>query len=307
MSIYIYGDIGGHFEPFLESLARDAGVDIENQDIPEGTVIIQVGDLVHRGPRSDELVAWVDEAMKANPGQWIQLLGNHEGMHVGGPIFGQRIDGEFVEFGVSPESEKTLQRWYKSGQALMACAVERTDEKYAGRQMLITHAGLARQTWAAIGEPLTAAAAAKSLNAQTTKYAFAPGWLMGGYAQGSGNALMPPGVAWASAAKEVYPSWEDRVSLFDQVHGHSTVYHWSNDQWFVDPSLMARTEKWKSKRFTRWENFDGGFFYCIDQALGRYAPHFDVKPLKIEGVVLCPRTSTTTTSTPSALAELGGE
>jgi hypothetical protein len=207
-------------------------------------------------------------------------------MHLGGPIFGQQIDGQMVEFTVNPETEKTLERWYKSGQAKLAVAVERTAGEYAGRHMLVTHAGLTRQTWAALGEPLTAAEAAVTLNRQDAKYAFAPGWLLGGYAQGAGNALMPPSVVWASAAKEVYPSWESRPSLFDQVHGHSGIYSWSSQNWYVDYSIRARTEIWKTKRFSRWENIDGGYFFCIDQGLGAEAPYFKVQPFKIEGELL---------------------
>lgn len=286
MNIFMYGDIGGHFIPFRESLIRDVGFDDESMALPEDVVVIQVGDLVHRGPDSDTLVPFVDEIMSANPGQWVQLLGNHEAMHLGGPTFGQQINGKMVEFTVADETEKILTRWYASGQAKMAVAVERTSGEYAGRHMLVSHAGLTRQTWAAIGEPLTAAAAADTLNRQTALYAFAPGWLLGGYAQGAGNALIPPSVAWASAAKEVYPSWEDRDSLFDQVHGHSGIYSWSNDSWYVDASIRARTETWKTKRFSRWTNLDGGYFFCIDQGLGADAPHFKVQPFKVEGEIL---------------------
>jgi len=286
MNIFMYGDIGGHLLPFRESLVRDVGLDHETLALPEDAIVIQVGDLVHRGPDSDTLVPWVDEVMSANPGRWIQLLGNHEAMHLGGPTFGQQINGQMVEFAINDDSEKTLTGWYASGQAKLAVAVERTSGEFAGRHMLVSHAGLARQTWAAIGEPLTAAGAAATLNRQDAKYGFAPGWLLGGYAQGSDNSLMPPSVVWASAAKEVYPSWENRDSLFDQVHGHSGIYSWSNQRWYVDASIRARTEIWKTKRFSRWENFDGGYFFCIDQALGAEAPYFDVVPFKVEGEIL---------------------
>lgn len=294
MDILIYGDIGGHYEPFMESLAR-YGVDTEEAIVPEGTVIIQVGDLVHRGPQSEELVAWVDRALKNNDqgaGTWIQLLGNHEGHHVGGPTFGENRDGKWHDFTLEEEAEKTLKRWWKSDLAHMAASVTRTDFDEP-REVLVTHAGLTWHTWVGIGEPFSARSAAVALNSQGSKWSFAPGWMLGGYYKSRNGSVMPPSVAWASAAKEVYPSWEEREATFDQVHGHSTIWHWTKSDWFVDYSIGAKTTRDGERRFTRWENGNGHYFYSIDQALGSRPPEFPLEPLRMVGEVTEPLIKTT--------------
>lgn len=288
--IYIFGDIGGHYVPFMKALGK-LGVDTDTGVVPEGKVIIQVGDLVHRGPDSDKLVEFVDAALGIKPersrGRWVQLLGNHEGHHVGGPQFAQTVQGQHVEWELSPASEKTLKKWSRSKQALMAASLIRTDTKEP-RSMLVTHAGLCRQTWAALGFPMSAEEAALRLNAQRVQLAFAPGWMLGGYMRGKDGNMQPPGVAWASAAKEVYPSWAARDALFDQVHGHSTLWNWYDQSWYVDSEISENIDRWGTKRFTRWTNESGNTFYCIDQGLGRSTPRFDVVPLHVAGELTNP-------------------
>lgn len=289
MDLYIFGDIGGHHYPFMQALEK-IGVNTETHEVPEGVGIIQVGDLVHRGPNSDELVTWVDAALKVNnkpgTGRWIQLFGNHEGHHIGGPVFSQNVDGKVTFWDLGPDSEKTLKRWWGSNQAQMAVAVTRIEASGEERDVLVTHAGLTSQTWAGIGFPMTAQETVKVLNAQNLKLAFAPGYMLGGYYKSSTGGMQPPSVAWASSGKEVYPSWMGRDALFDQVHGHSTLYNWFSGQWYVDDDIAANIARWKAKRFTRWDNPSGSKFYCIDQALGRFPPQFDVCPLHFTGEIL---------------------
>lgn len=288
--IYIFGDIGGHFDPFMTALEK-LGVDTFMACVPVGTTIIQVGDLVHRGPKSDALVKFVDAALKNNEredcGRWIQLLGNHEGHHIGGPKFSQTVKGQHVDWELGPEAEGTLKKWWGSDMAQMAVAVRRTDTDLP-REMLVTHAGLAFQTWAGIGFPQGARSTALSLNSQNVKLSFAPGWLLGGYMKSSSGTMQPPGVAWASAAKEVYPSLLERSLGFDQVHGHSTLYNWFSQEWYCDSDISLGIDRWGSKRFTRWTNKAGEKLYGIDQGLGQSEPRFDIVPLHVVGEVLEP-------------------
>lgn len=289
MQIHVYGDIGGWFDPFMRSLER-IGVNVETGEIPADTIIVQVGDLIHRGPDSDKLVAWVDHAMRMNNAEskrWIQLFGNHEGHHIGGPMFSQNVGGKTVEWELGKEEEKTLKAWWGSRRALMACAVRRTDTPEP-RDVLITHAGLTRQTWLGIDETPDARTTAMALNNQSIRISFAPGWLLGGYIKSREGSLQPPSVAWASAAKEVYPSWELFECPFDQIHGHSTIWNWSNKSWYVDYSIGGRTERDAERRFTKFVSEPGDRFYCIDQALGQYEPHFKIEPFSMTGDVLSP-------------------
>lgn len=290
MHIYMFGDIGGHFDPFMKAL-RKIGVDTNVAALPEDVCVIQVGDLVHRGPKSDELVEWVDAALDNNKrddcGTWVQLLGNHEGHHIGGPKFSQTVKGQHVEWELGKKAENTLRKWHGSGKAHMAAAVLRTDTDKP-RDMLITHAGLCFQTWAGMGFPKGARDTALHLNSQPLKLAFAPGWLLGGYMKMRDGNMQPPGVAWASAAKEVYPSLLSRHMGFDQVHGHSTLYNWFSQDWYCDSDISLGIDRWAAKRFTRWTTPFNEKLYCIDQGLGGKDPYFDIVPLHVEGRLLEP-------------------
>lgn len=288
MDIYIFGDIGGHFYPFTAALEK-IGVSVETATVPKGTVVIQVGDLVHRGPDSDLLVSWVDEAISMSKGRWVQLLGNHEGHHIGGPKFGQNTKSGMMEWELSAASEKILKKWWGSKMAHMAAAIKRTDQGEP-RDVLVSHAGLTFQTWSSLGFPQGADWTAAAINKQNIKLAFAPGWLLGGYYKSSTGGMQPPSTAWASAAREVYPSLVDREMGFDQVHGHSTLKNWFSGHWWPDvpEDITNDIEAWGSKRFTRWTTKAGEKLYCIDQGLGAQAPHFDLAALHMEGKVLIP-------------------
>lgn len=70
MKINIVGDIAGRYDEFLELVIK----------MPEADLLIAVGDLVDRGPKSREVIQWfIDNKDKA-----IALYGNHEDMMVVG-------------------------------------------------------------------------------------------------------------------------------------------------------------------------------------------------------------------------------
>ena len=60
------------------------GADLDSGVVPEGLAIIQVGDLVHKGPDSGECFALADRFLVSSPGRWVQLVGNHEAQYLGG-------------------------------------------------------------------------------------------------------------------------------------------------------------------------------------------------------------------------------
>ena len=64
-TIAIFGDLSGHLHPFEEALKRLGAVP-ETATVPDGLLVVQVGDLVHRGPDSDAIVDLVDRMMDAN-------------------------------------------------------------------------------------------------------------------------------------------------------------------------------------------------------------------------------------------------
>ncbi len=107
----LIGDIGGHLQQLQEAL-WSLGVD---NRIPDDLIVIQVGDLVHKGPDSDAVVELVDGFLQDQPDRWVQLMGNHEACHLGADLFAHDQ--------VSPQTEATLQRWYDDGLLRLGVAV----------------------------------------------------------------------------------------------------------------------------------------------------------------------------------------
>ena len=217
--VAIIGDVHGHADELEHKLTR-LGMDPETKALPQDLTVIQVGDLIHRGPQNSEVLHLVDTIMEKQPGQWIQLIGNHEAQYVYQKLF--EWDEE-----LSDEDADVLQQWLKDGK-LHAAAATVTP---AGNEALITHAGLVYDVWRIIlGRPRTATDAAARINAgieHETPWLWAPGEML----QGVPNRMVGP--IWASAAAEVYPSWMNAESLeipapFSQVHGHSSMFRWQN-------------------------------------------------------------------------------
>jgi hypothetical protein len=67
--IVIIGDVGGCSDQLTQSIRPVTD---------GGTLVIQVGDLIDRGPNSRGVLALVQQRLRADPGRWIQLIGNHE-------------------------------------------------------------------------------------------------------------------------------------------------------------------------------------------------------------------------------------
>jgi hypothetical protein len=62
--VAVVGDIGGHATELRAELTR-LGEDKDGR-LPSDLVVIQVGDLIHRGPDSDDVVKLVDNYLKPN-------------------------------------------------------------------------------------------------------------------------------------------------------------------------------------------------------------------------------------------------
>ncbi len=64
--VAIIGDIGGHSEELFSALVR-LGADPHTLDLPPDLIVVQVGDLIHRGPDSVGVLAIVWEIMQRQP------------------------------------------------------------------------------------------------------------------------------------------------------------------------------------------------------------------------------------------------
>lgn len=259
--VAIFGDIGGHYRPLLRALI-DLGLDPETHRLPEDLTVVQVGDLIHRGPDSGKVLAFVDARLREQPEQWVQLAGNHEGMYLqGAPRFQW---GESL----NEAGENLLRSWWADGRMKVAVGLgtEHGD-------ILVTHAGLTLGLWRKIGEPTDVRQAVPALNALPETgptLLWRTGRMMGG-----GPAVWLAGPMWAEAGPEVYASWlyaeKDGTGVpFGQVHGHSTAYWWPKKTWQCTPEVAARFVP--TPRFRHLKGVIGGKpFTGIDPGFGRTA------------------------------------
>jgi len=110
--------------------------------------------------------------------------------------------------------------------------------------VLITHAGLTRGRWKAIGAPPTAATAADLLNrdvGQPVTQVIHGGTLTGAN-PGTDAAVVD--VTWAEVVDELYQPWLAAADMpFHQFHGHAAPWNWSTQDWWptATPHLQAAT------------------------------------------------------------------
>jgi hypothetical protein len=210
MRIAVIGDVGGHAEPLRHELAR-LGAHPDGS-LPEDLIVVQVGDLIHRGPDSAQVVDIVDRYLDTQPTQWIQLIGNHEAHYLQPPVFAWPET-------LSRKHIRVINRWWHSGTAAVAAAVEASYESF-----LITHAGITAEFWASVlGGPTTAAEAARRINDLAKAGAdtvFRAGVML------HGTTAPDAGPLWADTMTELLPGWADRQMPFSQIHGHNAITAW---------------------------------------------------------------------------------
>ncbi len=244
-TVVIIGDVGG----FAGKLAEAADAALQDPD----TVVIQVGDLVDRGPDSAGVLAYVKRQLEAKTGRWTQLIGNHEHQYLGGRVFWHdRLN--------CPEAS-LLNDWWLRERMTVATAVTAID----GEEFLISHAGLTYDAWGALGEPVTASTAADLLNTRPEDILKADN-----------------GPLWAEAGQDLYHSWiEARMPMpFSQIHGHSAIVSYTQQVWRCDERIRQRsTVDWEARHtFTR---LGTSRFVAIDPKHGRDgAPRW--KPFVLE-------------------------
>ena len=214
MRIAVIGDVGGHATPLRHELARLGAR--SDGSLPEDLIVIQVGDLIHRGPDSGQVVDLVDGYLHTQPAQWIQLIGNHELNYLQPPVFAWPET-------LSRKHTRILNRWWRSGTVAVAVAIETTTYE----SFLITHAGVTAEFWASVlGGPPTAAEAARRINDLAVADAgsvFRAGVFL------HGKTAQDAGPLWADTATELVPGWADRHMPFSQIHGHSSITAWRDD------------------------------------------------------------------------------
>ncbi|GAA1035127.1 hypothetical protein GCM10009557_41870 [Virgisporangium ochraceum] len=247
--IVIVGDVGG----CADELRRVVLPATEDPD----AIVVQVGDLVDRGPDSAGVLALVAERLTAAPRRWIQLIGNHEGQYLGGERFWPEPLGD--------DDADLLRRWWLTDRMRVACAVRTAD----GEEFLVTHAGITVDAWRELGEPVTATTAADLLNTRPEPLLW-----------------HDRGPLWAEAAPHLYRSWLDGpvAPPFGQVHGHSTIVSYTRRAWTCPELIRARsTVDWDARHTTT--RVSGVRFVAVDPKHGRTgAPAWS--PLVLEDATL---------------------
>jgi hypothetical protein len=232
VTVLIIGDVGGCADQLAAAVDPVLGAD--------GTVVIQVGDLIDRGPDTAGVLAIVRERMASRP-RWIQLIGNHELQYLGG--------GRFWNDPIATADADLLRSWWLREQVRIAAAVRTAD----GDDLLVTHAGLTFDAWRALGGPVTAATAAELLNTRPDELIWAE-----------------DGPLWAES-RQVYESWlaAPDAPPFGQVHGHSSIVDFRDRSWRCGARLRQRsTVDWEARHTAT--RISGHRFIGVDPKHGRH-------------------------------------
>ena len=275
--IAVIGDIGGHTALLRRALeALGAGSDGDALRLPADLTVVQVGDLIHRGPDSRGALALADTVMWRQPGQWIQLAGNHEAQYLTVPAF---LWPETLD----PADSRLLRRWWDTGRLRVATAISAPDHG----ELLVTHAGLTVGLWHELGRPGTATAAAEAL-CGLPRTAGSPLWRPGRML--SDHRTDPAaGPLWAAAAEELYEPWRRYAAAggqvpFGQVHGHSTPYHYGSGRWYSTAPVIEQVQVDAAARHIR-VTIGGRLFTGIDPGFGRHGAA-RWSPLVLEGATV---------------------
>jgi hypothetical protein len=259
MTTLLVGDVAGHLAA-LDEVLEPFGVSVSDSYVPDGTVVVQVGDLIGRSTESAQLIASVDQLRDRTPDRWIQLAGNHELHHLGGLQFEGTCE-------LPPSAVNTMRGWLADGWLRFAIAVTSTIGV-----ALVTHAGLTRTLWSELGSPADAEEAGLALEGLRTSK---EGWEL---LNRSGRMLNlgrfpldnpAAGPIWAEAAFELLPGWVANGDMpFDQVHGHSSLYDWFRAR-YRNEELRAHAAVDRDERHVRVSVGPDRKIIGIDPGLGK--------------------------------------
>lgn len=129
--VFVFGDIHGELEGFNDNLLNAGLIDNEGQWIGESCIMIQMGDVIDRGDKSEEAWDYLNELQKQarkKSGEVIRLTGNHELMVLQGDFsYANRVIQNPVKFAAKMKAD------ILNGNVVLA---------YADGNRLYTHAGL---------------------------------------------------------------------------------------------------------------------------------------------------------------------
>lgn len=244
--VAIVGDVGGHPDQLRRALDMLGADDVR---LPADLTVVQVGDLVDRGPDSMAVLSIVARLLDENPRQWIQLAGNHESQYLpGGEVFWPEP--------LSWEGVTLLRQWWADGRLRVAAAVRTAD----GDELLAVHAGLTVPSWQQLGSPMSAVQAAESLNERPDVI-----WQVGSHARDEHS-----GPLWAESGAALHEPWMSYSGIvpFGQIHGHSSVVHFGEHRWRCTGRVRQRSAVDWDARHVR-VRIGGRVFIGVDPRHGR--------------------------------------
>lgn len=267
----IFGDTGGHASLLLASLLK-LGWNPHTLALPEDLIVVHLGDLIHKGPATDDLVRIVDSIMRRNPHNWVQLFGNHEAQHIPGAP-------SFWRCACSDQTKEILHDWRATRRALLAFSLAPSIKfsEYANvsdKGLLLTHAGVTHKFWQWHLNSVTSAdEAADLINLLPLEKVAHPGIMLPRDARGkSFNPLRPAGPLWALSSQETYPSWFSEHMPFVQVHGHTAAFDWERKRWYPGtPYPFQQDAQLDSANRISYTPVGGSLLVGLDPAFEDYA------------------------------------
>ena len=269
---HIFGDTGGHYRQLKAGLTA-IGFDPETSKLPEDVMVVHCGDLLHKGPNSAAVIFMVNRIMEHNPGQWIQLLGNHEYQYLGGK--------EFWRESIDRDAITLLQQWYFEGKVRNAFLIDEpvqfhnlvvSKRGYAtpSKPILFTHAGVTRQYWNLfLKAEMDATTIVRMLNNFNPNQISLPGAIIGS----NNTETSPAGPIWALGVDEVWQSWNQAISMpFIQIHGHTTPYAHSLGRWWSQNKEFRKASKVNPERKTVVTSVSDSIQIAIDPGYNKHAP-----------------------------------
>lgn len=286
MQYHIFGDTGGHYKQLKAGLEA-IGYDATTNKLPKDVTVIHLGDLIHKGPLSEAILFMIDRIMDANPGQWIQIMGNHESQYTkDAPFFWGNV--------IDVEGRAILNKWFNEGRIKVAYALPASatfhnltlsarDYPVADKSILFTHAGLPELFWSkyirphmgellgdTIFDPYDAEHVAEFLNTMPLKIATNPGVMLGG-----DTYRRPVGPVWASGVDELWKSWHksQQEEPFHQVHGHTYPFTFGMNVWYpAIPKEFKQASKVNTERKTTVTRVAGSIHVAVDPSYSKTAP-----------------------------------
>lgn len=263
--VAVIGDIGGHVDELYAALVA-VGASPATLELPDDLTVIQVGDLIDRGPASTAVLRMVDRMLTTQPDRWVQLIGNHEANHLG--------PRQLAHTDIDTDDVAVLRRWHDAGHLTAAVVIDTADGP-----LLVTHAGVGPAFWNSRGRLVDATDQADDINILFTQRRWgelaAPGRMLADATRGTRHpnrrTQPPPGPLWAEAAFEVHGAWLtfDAAMPFDQVHGHSVPYRYHSNTWAAPEVVIDHSNVDTHNRWVTTHVADRRIVAC-DPELGRY-------------------------------------